>query len=171
MSVMLFLTVRALHVLLAALWLGAGMFFTLYLGPAVADAGPAGGQVMGALGRRGFLTYMAVVPGTTVLTGLYLYWRFTGGFDTAVMGTHAGIAFGVGGLFGLVGLVIGGSVIGRCSRALLDLGAKMPTLPPAERGAAAQEMARLSARVDGGGKVVAALTTIAIALMALGHYI
>ena len=171
MSVMLFLTVRVLHVLLAALWIGAGVFFTLFLGPAVGDAGPAGGQVMSSLGRRGFLTYMAAVPGTTVLTGLYLYWRFTGGFDTAVMATHAGMAFGIGGLFGIIGLVIGGSVIGRCSRALLDLGAKMPSLPPAERGAAAQEMARLTARVDTGGKVVAVLTTVAIALMALGHYI
>jgi hypothetical protein len=171
MGVILFLVLRAAHVLLAALWLGAGMFFTLFLGPAIGDAGPAGGPVMAALGRCGFLTYMAAVPGTTVLTGIYLYWRFTGGFDHAVMATHAGLAFGSGGLFGLAGLIIGGSVIGRSSRALLALGEKIQTLPPAERGAAAQEMAKLTARADGGGKVVAILTTIAIVLMALGHYI
>jgi len=171
MSVILFLVLRATHVLLAALWIGAGMFFTLFLGPAIGDAGPAGGPVMAALGRRGSLTYMAAVPGTTVLTGIYLYWRFTGGFDPAVMGTHAGLAFGIGGVFGLAGLIIGGSVIGRCSRAMLALGEKMPTLPPAERGAAAQEMAMLKSRIDGGGKAVAVLTTIAIVLMALGHYI
>ena len=137
----------------------------------MADMGPAGGQVMGALGRRGFLTYMAIVPGTTVLTGIYLYWRFTGGFDTAVMGTHAGMAFGIGGLLGLASLIIGGSVIGRSGQALLALGEKMPTLPPAEQAAAAQEMAKLTARADGGGKVVAVLTVITIVLMALGHYI
>ena len=124
---------RAAHVLLAALWIGAGMFATLFLGPAMADMGPAGGQVIGALGRRGFLTYMAIVPGTTVLTGIYLYWRFTGGFDPAVMSTHAGMAFGTGGLLGLASLIIGGSVIGRSGRALLALGEKMPTLPPASK--------------------------------------
>jgi hypothetical protein len=171
MNVMLFLTVRVLHVLAAALWLGAGAILTGFVAPVVGEMGPAGGQVMSGLGRRGFLTYMAIVPGITVLTGIYLYWRFTGGFDPAIMQTHAGLAFGVGGLCGLAGIIVGGGVIARSSKALLELGAKMPSLPPAERAAAAQQMATLSARADAGGKFVLVVATIAIALMALGHYI
>lgn len=43
MSVLVFLTLRVLHVLLAGAWFGAAVFTAVYLGPAVAQAGPAGG--------------------------------------------------------------------------------------------------------------------------------
>ena len=33
----------------------------------------------------------------TLVSGLVLYWRFTGGFDPSGAATHAGLAFGFGG--------------------------------------------------------------------------
>ncbi len=76
-SVLVYLFVRVLHVALAALWFGIVAFLVFYLIPTVQQVGPAGGQVMSGLARRGFDRFMAIVAGTTVLSGLWLYWRFT----------------------------------------------------------------------------------------------
>ncbi len=171
MSVLMFLAIRVLHVLLAATWLGIAVFMTWFLGPAMAAAAPAGGPVLTAITRRGFHTFMGVISGVTVLSGIYLYWHFTGGFDPAISGSHAGMAFGAGGLFGIVGAGVGGAVVGRSARALEALGAKMPTLAPEERAAAATQMIALGARLETGGRIVIAVLTIALTLMAIGHYI
>jgi uncharacterized iron-regulated membrane protein len=55
---------------------------------------------------------MAVLLLVRVLSGIYLLWRFTGGFDGGVLATHAGRAFSIGGAAGILALV-GGAIIGR----------------------------------------------------------
>ena len=49
------------------------------------------------LNRTGFPAFFAAVGGTTVLTGIYLFWQFTDGFRSAIGASHAGIASSVGG--------------------------------------------------------------------------
>jgi hypothetical protein len=171
-STIVYLLVRVAHVATAALWFGATAFLVLYLVPTVQQSGPAGGQVMSNLTRRGFNNFMASVAGTTVLSGIWLYWRFTGGFDPVVSSTHAGIAFGVGGLSGLIALIIGGSIVGRGGKKMLELGDRIPSTPegPA-RAALMQEIAAVRARTGAGAKAVLALVGFALVLMTLAHYI
>src|SRR5262245_49921479 len=172
MSTLLFLGIRVLHVVLAGAWLGAVMFVTLQLGPTVKQMGPAGGPVMMALTRRGVHKYMASIGGTTVLTGIYLFWRFTGGFDPAVSGSRAGITFSVGALTGLIALILGGRMVGGSVRKLADLGGKMATMPEGpERAGIVRTMDMLRGRAETFGKVVMVLLLISMAAMALGHYI
>jgi hypothetical protein len=70
MSTILFFSLRTLHVLLAATWLGATAFASLLLLPAITQGRAAGGQVMIGLHRKGFPAFFAAVGGTTVLTGI-----------------------------------------------------------------------------------------------------
>ena len=79
-----FLGVRVLHVVLAGLWLGVAFFVVMFLMPVVSQPGPAGGQILTGVVRRGIVPFMASIGGTTILTGIYLFWRFTGGFDPVV---------------------------------------------------------------------------------------
>src|ERR1700687_5556018 len=79
MGTLLFLSMRVLHVALAGAWLGAAMFTALYLGPSLLELGPAGAPLLATMVRRGLVKYMASIGGLTVVTGLYLFWRFTGG--------------------------------------------------------------------------------------------
>jgi hypothetical protein len=44
-----FLTIRALHVLLAAVWLGSVGFMVLFVMPAMKETGPAAAPMMGAI--------------------------------------------------------------------------------------------------------------------------
>ena len=121
MNTLMFLALRAAHVLCAAVWIGSTVYISLLLTPAVEDAGPAGGQIMMRLDRRGLHTYMAAVAATTIVSGAYLLWRFTGGFDPGAIFTHAGMAFGAGGVAGILAGIVGGAVVGRSGSQVVAL--------------------------------------------------
>jgi hypothetical protein len=172
MTVLLFLTMRVLHVVLAGAWFGAAVFTTVYLGPAVAEAGLAGEQVRAVLVRRGVVKYMASMGGLTVVTGIYLFWRFTTGFDPALSASRAGMAFSIGALTGVIALALGGSMVGGSVKKIVALAGQAATLPEgAERAALMNTMNRLRARMAIFGRIVIVLLFISMAAMALGHYI
>lgn len=157
-----FIAIRVLHVLLAGLWLGAGVFTALFLFPTLGDTSASGNPMFAALMRRRFGVYMAVTGGTAVVTGIWLYWRFTGGFSAATMGTTSGMVFGIGGLAGIVATIIGGAVIGRSADKMAELIA---------HGAPQAEIETLRQRALGANRVVAVLMIFAVICMAAGHYV
>ena len=172
MTTSVYLFVRLVHVLLGALWFCGIAMLVLFVMPAIAQSGPAGGQVMGGMMRRRFGPYMPAVGGTTVVTGIALYWRFTSGFDPALMHTHAGLVFGTGGLLGIVSLIIGGSMVGRGTDTLYRMGGELAAMPDGpQKIAFIQRMTALSQRTAVAARVVLVLVTITIALMALAHYV
>jgi len=171
-STLLFLAVRALHVLLAAAWLGTVGFVYLFLAPALDEAGPAGATLMVTMSRRGFDVIIAIIGGITVLTGLWLYWRFTGGFDPAASATMGARVFGAGGVAGILAAIIGGAVLGRTSKKMTALAAKvMVTTDAAQRAGLMAEIAVAKRRMSVWGKTVFALQVVALACMAVGHYV
>lgn len=168
---LVFLFVRVLHVLLAAVWLGATVFVSLLLMPAVNAAGPAGGQIMISLNKR-IVPFFASLGGLTVLTGIYLYWRFTGGFDPVISRSNAGMAFGIGGVAGVLAAIIGGSVVGRSSKRVVEIMQQVATMGDgAQKTSMIQEANGLKERMATSGAVVLVLQIVATVLMALGHYI
>jgi len=171
MGTALFLSLRAAHVLLAAVWIGATVFTSFLLMPVIENSGPAGGQLMQGLERKGMTAFFAALGGTTVLTGIYLFWRFTGGFDPEVSRSHAGMAFGIGGVAGIIAVIIGGSVIGRSSRKMLALMEQLPKATDAQKGGLMREADALRQRMKSFGAIVLLLQVIALLLMAVGHYI
>ena len=172
MHTLLFLSMRVLHVVLAGAWLGAAMLATLYLGPAIQELGPAGAPVLATMVRRGVVAYMASIGGLTVVTGIYLFWRFTGGFDPAVSASRAGMAFSIGALTGVIALAIGGSVVGRGVKKIAALGAQAAALPEGpERAAIMSSTNALRERAAMALKIVVFQLFISMATMALGHYI
>jgi uncharacterized membrane protein len=170
-EVLLFLSMRVLHVVLAAIWFGAVFFNTLLLMPVVTQTGPAGGQVMQALVRKGMVALLASIGGMTIVTGVYLFWRFTSGFDPVVSASRAGMAYSIGALAGLIALILGGSITGRGAKRIVSLAEQLPSAPEAQRTGMMNEMTALKARVETTGKIVLALLFVALATMALGHYV
>ena len=166
------LLVLTAHVLMAALWLGATGFVTFFLLPAFQDTGPAAGPVMGALLQRKLHVVMASLGGTTVVTGLYLYWRFTGGFDPALSGTRSAMVFGTGGIAGILAVILGAALVSRNAKRMAGLGARLVSMPDGpERARAAADMAAARQRAATAGRIVLVLQMIALALMVFGHYV
>ena len=172
MGAVFFLVVRALHVLLAACWIGATLFLAMILMPTLRQMGTGANDLVIGIDRRGLTPFMASLGGLTVLSGIWLYWHFTGGFDPAVSASHAGIAFGVGGAAGIVAVIIGGAIIGRGWIKMSAAAAEASTLDD-ERGRAAKlrVVDALRRRVILATRVVLALQIVALTLMAIGHYI
>jgi hypothetical protein len=169
---LMFLGIRILHVVLAGIWLGAVFVMTVFLLPAVTQAGSAGAQVLTSVVRRGLVPFMASLGGMTVLSGIYLFWRFTGGFDPVVSASRGGMAFSIGALTGVIALILGGSMVGRSAKKTATLQTKATSLPEgAERAALMTEMATLRDRMITFSRIVLVLLLISMATMAIGHYI
>ena len=93
-----------LHIFFAIIWAGGAFATGIFLVPAVAEAGPAGGAVMAGVTKRRFPILMTVSALIVVLSGLRLYMLR---FDPAWVGSPEGIALSLGGLLGIAAFLIG----------------------------------------------------------------
>src|SRR5687768_7979821 len=104
---MLVLILRLIHIVLGAVWVGMAVFTTVYLGPAMQDAGPQGGKVMEALVKRGMMTALPILAFGTILSGIWLYWMMSAGFQSSFVTSRLGLALGLGGLMAILGFGLG----------------------------------------------------------------
>ena len=148
---------RVLHIVVGVFWAGTIIFNGWLLGPAVRELGPDGGKVMGALARRGLLTILPITGVLTILSGLWLYWHASAGFNSAYMGSRPGMVYGLGMVLTISAFLIGFLVV----RPAVE---KATTAPPAE----AQQYRQ---RAASGGTVVAWLLVIVVICMAIGRYV
>jgi hypothetical protein len=168
----LLITLRLVHIVLGVVWVGMVVFTSVFLMPAVQDAGPEGGKVMAALQRRGVMTVMPLLALGTLLSGAWLYWRASVGLQTAWITSRPGLAFGLGGIAAIVAYVLGVVVmrpamlrVTALSQGLVSLG----TDP--ERAERMGEIKRLRARGTLASRTVAALLIVAAAAMAVARYL
>jgi uncharacterized membrane protein len=169
---LMYLTIRAVHVLLAATWVGSMAFMVFFVMPALKETGAAAGPMMGAIARRGLNAFMGAIGGLAVVTGFYLYWRLTGGFDPALSASHEAMVFGTGGIAGLISVIISGAVVGRSMKRMGELGGKALALPEgSERTRLMTESNTARDRAVAGARIVLVLQMIALVCMAIGHYV
>jgi len=167
----IYLVVRVLHVLCAALWVGAALVSSLFLTPAAQAMGPDGAKLMLALRKRGFVAYFPVIASITLLSGFWLYWRFTAGFSPEVSRSHAGMAFGLGAVCGMAGFIVGGPILSISLVRAVKLSTEAASLP--EGRDKADRLARSAAlrqRAATAGHVVSGFLVAATILMAIARY-
>jgi uncharacterized membrane protein len=101
------LVLRATHILAGTFWVGAGVFSTLFLMPALATTGPAtAGAVMQALERQRLFTAMPVAALLTIGSGLRLLWIAAAGAGGHYFHTRMGHAFTVSGGAAILAFVL-----------------------------------------------------------------
>lgn len=162
--------IRVLHIVFAALWVGAAVLLTLFLSPAIRTLGLQGAPVMAELMRRRMGAFLAAAGGLTVLSGLWMYWIFTNGLDADIMRHGAGLALGIGGLCGIVAVILGGAVIGRAAERAGKLSRQAAQMPQgSERAAAMQTVATLQRRVAVYSRCDVALLLAALIAMCVAH--
>lgn len=169
---MIYLTARALHVVLGAIWLGTVFFVAYFLMPSMAEAGPDSAKVMAGLAKRRFLNVIPVIALLTIALGLWLYWRFTGGFDPAQSGTPGAMVFGTGGILAIVAIHIGLLGMRRNTKRAMTKSLQIAAMPDgAEKSQAMLAVQGLRQRAQMAGQITAVLLIVTTALMALGHYV
>lgn len=162
---------RIIHIVCGAFWVGAVFATVLFIAKAVMDVGPTGGQVMQALIKRRYFDVLPIIALLTVLSGIDLLRRVSGGFRPEYMGSRTGIVLSVGALTGVLALLIGG-VVSRSSTlgaaALMAKAGPMPDGP--EKGALIARAAAKRARGMLSLQVIAVLLLVAIVCMAAARY-
>jgi hypothetical protein len=168
----LVLILRLVHITLGVFWAGTLIFFAVFLVPSVRDAGPDGAKVMAALQRRRFLDVMPTVAALTILSGLWLYWRISGGFSVAWVTSPAGLALATGGLLSVIALGIGLGIMRPAAIRAAGLAQQLAASPEGpDREAQLKVVQQLRQRTAAAGRVVAVLLTLATAMMAVARYL
>jgi hypothetical protein len=166
------LVLRLFHVGLGVFWAGTMLFFVFLLEPSIREAGPEGGKVVQALMRRGYLNIMPVVALLTILSGVDLLRRASGGFNADWMGSAEGMTFLVGSVAAILALVTGVTVMRPSALRMTSL---MQAMGQAQAGPEKErlgaEVAGLRQRMTTGGRVIAVLLIIAVATMAVARYL
>ncbi len=153
---------RLVHVVSGALWIGMMAFSTYFLVPALGDVGPEGGKLMAALQRRRLMTFMPLTALATLISGFWLYARFSGG-SAAMLRTPVGLAYGLGGAAALIAFLIGITLV----RPTMLRAAAVAQDPAGNK----EEARRLRERAESVSRVVALLLFFAVGAMAVARYL
>lgn len=163
---------RVLHIVTAVFWVGAVLFITMFLTPAIRGVGPAGGAVMSQLVQvRRLPMYMMGASVITLISGFLLYWADARLGGNEWLGSGAGRVFGLGGVLALVGGIAGTAVNAPTGKQLGALGAAMAVAgrPPTPEELATME--RLQRRMATASVFVAILLVVSTVCMAVAPYV
>jgi len=164
----LVIVLRLLHIISGVLWVGAGLIMFFFIGPtlgATAEAGQKFAQHL--MTRTRFTAVVTVSAILTVLAGASLYWIDSGGLTSAWMHSGAGLGFGIGAFFGLIGFVFGMQV-GNTNGALAKLGAQIQGKPTPEQMA---QIGALRKRLSIVSPINAYSLILAALFMAIARYL
>jgi len=161
------IVLRFLHVFGGAFWFGSAMMMGFYISPTVAATGEVGQKFMGSLVLKARIhTVIAIVAGTTILAGAWLYLIDSGGGSSAWARSGPGIVFGIGGFFGLIGFIYG-MMIGKNIKILAETGSQIQGKPTPEQMGKIQAAQKQLAVV---GPVSSFSLIIAVACMSVARY-
>ena len=131
----LVLVLRLVHILGGVFWVGGALAMNFFIGRTIGATGDSGKQFAGYLmGKTHFSQMMTYSVIGTILAGFILYGIDSNWFTSAWQSSGPGIGFGIGALFGLIGLVTG-IMNGNNNRAMAQIGAQIQGRPTAEQAA------------------------------------
>jgi uncharacterized membrane protein len=168
----LVIILRFIHVVFGAIWVGMVVFTTFFLMPAIQEVGPDGGKVMGAIQKRGLMTFIPILALGALISGIWLYIRDAAGMHAEFARSPVGMAFGVGGLAAIAAWLLGVIVLRPSMLKAMSLAQSLgPSTSPEERQRVMGEAQRLRERAAAAGRATAFLLLFAVAAMAVARYL
>lgn len=163
---------RIVHVLAGVFWVGAAFTTFLFIQPTARELGPAAGPFMAHLaGRKHLIEAVLTAAGLTILAGLLMYWRVSGGLDADWISSAPGITITIGALAAIAAFVLGLTVVRPNIRATLAIGQAVAAGggPPTPEQAAELDAIRI--RSIAVGRAIVPLLLVAVAAMASARYL
>lgn len=167
----LMIAMRLVHIVLGVFWAGTLFFFVTFLEPSLRAAGPGGAPVMQGLIKRGYLNILPTIAGLTILSGLVLYWRLSGGLTPGWITSSYGFSLTLGGVASIVAFTIGVFVMRRAALRIVALAGQAQSGGGAESEQIMEEIQALRVRARVSARWVAALLAVAVAAMAVARYV
>ena len=162
----LIIVLRLIHIVGGVFWVGTALLFSFFIIPSIRATSEVEQKFWGLLTK----THLGEVHGIsailTVLAGAGLYWIDSQGFTSGWMTSGPGLGFGIGGIFGFLG-VISGILNALPLRTLAETAAQIqgsPTPEQMDKIQAAQKRLGVVGRID------SAVLIIALICMATARY-
>jgi len=166
-----FLVLRILHIGLGVFWAGGVLFMNFIVGPAIAATGPDGAKVMAELHRRRYFDIMIGAALVTMLTGLDMLRRDSGGFSAPWFHTSFGIGISTGMIAALIAFLIAVIAIRPILNKMAAFGASLAQATAEERTAIGVQFNAARGRLIAFGSVGALFLVIAVVAMAGARYL
>ena len=157
---------RLVHIFSGIFWVGTAFFFALFFEPTIKAAGVEGGKVMGRLTLTRFPMAMTIASLLTVVAGLLLYLRDSGGLQARWIFSLSGSALTVGGGAGILAFLLGLMVQGPAAARMSALQKEIQTAGNPPTSSQSQELHRLQERIANASRWGAVLMVIAVIGMA-----
>lgn len=163
---------RVVHILAGVFWVGAALTTLLFIQPTARELGPAAGPFMMHLaGRKRLIDYVLSAAGLTVLAGLLMYWRVSGGLDPDWIASAPGISLTIGALCAIAAFAIGGSIVRPGIMATVAIGRAVAASGGAPTPEQAAQMQAIQRRSIAAGKAIVPLLLVAVIGMAAARYL
>jgi uncharacterized membrane protein len=164
------LLLRLTHILAGVFWAGTAILIAGFIEPVARASGPEGGRFMQRLVQvRRLPVYLEITTLLTVLSGIALYWRASGGLQWAWVTTGPGLAFLLGGLAAFVAALLGQFVNAPTAARMALVAGSINADGPSP--SLLTEMGTLQARLRLATRVGATLLALATAGMAIARYL
>jgi uncharacterized membrane protein len=161
---------RLIHIVGGVFWVGAMMFVAFFLMPAMAEAGPDGAKVMQGLMKRKYVQILPAIAVLVMLSGLFMFYKLSGGFHHDFIETRPGHTYATGGLMAIVAFLLGLMVTRPAMMKSMKLAQSAATATGADRDRMLAESQSLRMRGAKAGRVVTVLLILATIAMAIARY-
>jgi hypothetical protein len=168
----LFLVLRAVHILGGVFWAGGAIVMFGFVFPSVRATQPGSNGFMQYLtGRAAFPKVMSIVGIITVLAGLGMYTSVSGHFDPGWMRSRHGIALTAGAVIAILALLEGLTVTRVTAMKLGALGSQIAASGAPPTPEQAKTLSALQDRLGSAGGRGAWMLGAAAVLMAIARYL
>jgi hypothetical protein len=168
----LIILLRVIHILAGVFWAGAAIMLAAFLEPTARSLGPDGGKFMQRLtGPMRLTTYILLAAFLNVLSGLWLFWIFSGGFRVQWLTSGPGLSLTIGSLAAIVTFILGLVVTRPTPVRMATLGQEIQSAGGPPKPEQMAEMQALQAKLRNAGRMGAILLVIAITGMSVARYI
>lgn len=163
------LILRLIHVVGGVFWVGTMVFNSFFLGPSLAAAGAAAGQVANQLQRRRVFTIMPITAIVTMLAGMRLMMITSSGIP-GYFASRAGMTYSIGGACAIIAFLFGLAVARPAMMKAASLGAAMSS-DEITRGRIESELRAVQQRARWAALVVGWLLLLSAVCMAIARYL
>jgi uncharacterized membrane protein len=165
------LILRLLHILCGIFWAGATIYLAFFIDPAVKALGTDGTKFMQQLAKTNrFPVVMLLAPLITVVAGVLLIWKLSGGLQAQWLSTKYGTVLSAGGVFAIIAFIIGFSVSRPASMRIAKIGKAVAAAGGAPTSPQMEELLALGKKIGIASRVIAVLLILAVIGMSTFRY-
>jgi uncharacterized membrane protein len=162
---------RLLHIGFGVFWAGSAISFAFFIGPAVKASGPEGIKFMQQLGKSKYPIIIMIAALITIISGILLIEKLSGGFQSAWFTTDYSRIITTGGTLAIIAFIIGFTVnrpaAARINAISNDI-AKAGGPPSSEQ---VQQLTKMRKRLAVGTNYITVLLVLTIIAMSIFRYI